>query len=250
MPRKRRTPSSLTSTPVLIHLEVEGDQIWDARETATVQQAALDVGNAIARDIQSVTEQSRRITGLLSESGAEVEPAAPLEPVDAFLKVYGRPVRFLRKEVPSGGTWWGETKSRDLVLVFRNAPHSFAGDAPSSVGNRPEFSVHELGHVFENVILAAIGVRKGRNSIPSSQVNRPNGFYQPLLQPKRFQQSQDLGRGEIFADMFLGWVYDRWETIDGKPDSPLREAGIARKQFMERIMIELIETAISHNQTP
>jgi hypothetical protein len=45
--------------------------------------------------------------------------------------------------------------------------------------------------------------------------------------------------------MFIGWVYDRWETIDGQPGSPLKPMGVARKQFMDGIMIELIEIAMS-----
>jgi hypothetical protein len=220
--------------------------MWDEHERSTIQQAALDVGTAIARDINRVTEQFQRLRELLIAAGKEVQPVLPIEPADAYLKVFGRPVTFLRKADAASGLNWGETRSRDLVWVFRNAPHSVAGDVPATVSNRPEFSVHELGHVFENVIFAAVGVKRGRNSIPPNLVNRPNGFFQL----RRFQQSQDPGRGEIFADMFIGWVYNRWETIDGSPISPLRDAGIARKKFMDGIMIDLIEAAMTLNKNP
>jgi hypothetical protein len=247
MAKKRKSKKSNISnddvTSELIRMEVEGDQVWDDRERVIVQQAALDVGNAIARDIQRLAERSRRLQTAINGSSEDTPSPIPMSATDAFLKTYGRPVRFMRKKDPSGGSWWGETKSRDLVFVFRNAPHSFPGDTPAAVGNRPEFSVHELGHVFENVIASAIGTKKGRNSIPSSLLNRTGGFFQR----SRFQQSQDKTPGEIFADMFIGWVYDRWATADGLPESPLKDAGLARKRFMDSIMIDLIEIAISHN---
>ena len=228
----------------LITFGVEAGQIWEESEKSTIQQAALDVGNAISREIIRVTEQFRRLRELLSTEGREDQTIESIEPADAFLKVFGRPVTFLRKATADDSGAWGFTRSRDLVWVHRNAPHSAAGDTPSTVSNRPQFSVHELGHVFENVIADAVGSKKGRNSLPGNLLNRDHGFF-PL---KRFQQSKDLGRGEIFADMFIGWVYDHWQTIDGSPDSPLTDAGIARKKFMDDIMIDLIEAAISHNK--
>lgn len=243
MPEGRDRKRSRNRAPELILLKVEKNQVWDEMERATIQQVALDVGKAIARDIHLVTERSRRLGGLLSEAGVD-SPSIPLiDPADAFRMVYGRPVTFLRKAKPAGGQWWGETVSRDKVNICRNAPHSSTNDATATVGTRPQFSVHELGHVFENVIQAAIGKKRGREDMPPSLVNRPNGFL-----PGRWQQSPKVERGEIFADMFVGWVYDRWETIDGSPDSPLREMGLDRKNFMDGIMIELIEIAMAHNK--
>jgi hypothetical protein len=46
-----------------------------------------------------------------------------MEPADAFLKVFGRPVRFLRKAETADLGNWGFTTRRDLVWVYRNAPH-------------------------------------------------------------------------------------------------------------------------------
>ena len=226
----------------LINLLVESNQSWDDQERSTIEQAALDVGMAFARDINNFMEQYRRLREMLIAAGEEVEPVQPIEPDVAFLKVFGNPVNFVRKDEAANG-FWGFTISRREVWVYSNAPHSATGEFPSTVGNRPQFTVHELGHAFENVILAAIGTKKGRNSIPSSLRNRDNGFF-PL---GRYQQSRDLGAGEIFADMFIGWVYDRWATIDGLPDSPLREAGHDRKNFMDSIMIDLIREAMAHN---
>jgi hypothetical protein len=157
----------------------------------------------------------------------------------------------LRKAEAASGLNWGETRLRDLVWVFSNAPHFVAADSPATVGNRPEFSVHELGHAFENEIFDALGRKKGRESLPAKFLIRRkiDGVNDGFFQLGRFQQSnQNKTNGEIFADMFIGWVYDRWETIDGLSDSPLTDFGTDRKKFMDGIMIDLIEAAISHNK--
>jgi hypothetical protein len=110
------------------------------------------------------------------------------------------------------------------------------------VGNRPQFAVHELGHAFENVIQDMLGTKLGRNTLARNSLllNRPNGFFHL----RRFQQSPDSSPGEIFADMFIGWVYDRWQLSNSSiPDSPLTEAGHARNNFMAGIMTELIKVA-------
>jgi hypothetical protein len=232
---------------MLINFIAEGDQVWEEQEVATVEQAALDIGAAIARDISQVFDRFQRLHAMFVAPGDVRAPMAAIDPAEAFLQVYGRPIRFVRKAVNASGTFWGETFPPDRVEVYRNAPHTVLADAPASVGNRPQFAVHELGHAFENVCFAAFHAKKGRESIPTNLLNRPKGFFQI----RRFQQSpQNNGRGEIFADMFIGWVYDRWETLDGLPDSPLRETGMARKRFMADIMIDLLEAIINHNRNP
>jgi hypothetical protein len=229
----------------LVTFQVEAGQIWEESEKLTIQQAALDIGTAIARDINRIMEQSLRLGAALTEDGEELPARQPIEPDVAFLKVFGRPVTFLRKANAVNG-FWGQVRLRDLIWVHSNAPHFAAGDSPATVGNRPQFSVHELGHAFENVLLDAIGQKLGRNSLPANLVNRPNGFFPS----GRFQQSKDLGRGEIFADMFIGWVYDRWQPINNLPDGLLTDAATARKKFMDDIMVDLIQAAISHNNNP
>jgi len=227
----------------LINFQVEPNQIWEEIETSTVQQAALDIGTAIARDIN----RSRLAAGLSAE-GEEGPSPELLEPADAFVKVFGRPVRFLRKASSMGPTgFWGQAILRDLIWVHSNARHSSADDRIAAVSNRPQFAVHELGHAFENMLLDAVGQKKGRNSLPNSLANRTAGFFHL----GRFQQSKDLGRGEIFADMFIGWVYDRWQLKNTNLlDGPLTDAGTARKKFMDDIMVDLIDAAMTHNKNP
>lgn len=229
----------------IITFQVDAGEVWHESEITTIRQAALDIGKAIVRDLDHAREQP---PGPSERPNADEEiPDVPtlMEPADAFLNVFARPVRFLRKAETPELKNWGFAARRDLIFVFRNAPHFFEDDNFAAVGNRPQFAVHELAHAFENVILDAMNTKMGRDSLPASLINRPNGFFHF----KRYQQSIEITRGEIFADMFIGWVYDRWQLSNSSvPESPLTEAGHARKNFMADIMINLIQAAISHNR--
>jgi hypothetical protein len=77
-------------------------------------------------------------------------------------------------------------------------------------GATPRVVVHEIGHSFDwsndgfdydvKDGLAVAGLR-----------NRNSGFAGPL---NRWQFSDQITDVEIFADMFVGWVYGRWDPID------------------------------------
>jgi hypothetical protein len=236
--------------PDLILFDVEAGQRWQEAERTTVLQAALDIGNAVLRETPRILEKFPSLEGLLVAAGNGDEPAHPIEPATAFLRTFGNPVVFLRKATADPNGAWGFARSRSLVWIHKNAIAVSTDDRFSAISNRPQFTVHELGHVFENVIADALGVRKGRDSLPPRFLFRrkptttnDDGFF--LL--RRFQQSQDLGRGEIFADMFIGWVYDRWRTNLRRRDETLTKFGADRKLFMDEIMIDLLQAAILHN---
>ncbi len=42
---------------------------------------------------------------------------------------------------------------------------------------------------------------------------------------------------EVFADMYLGWVYNKWDIQD--PHSP-KDRGMERENFMDRTMTRLL----------
>jgi hypothetical protein len=238
--------------PDLILFDVEAGQRWEEAEKSTVLQAALDIGNAILRDAPRMLEKFPSLEDSLIVAGNGDQPARQVEPAEAFLRTFGNPVVFLRKATASEVGAWGFARSRQLVWIHKNAIAVSSDDRFSAISNRPQFSVHELGHVFENVIADALGIRKGRDSLPprflvrrKAPATTDDGFF--LL--RRFQQSQDKGRGEIFADMFIGWVYDRWRTNLRRRDDRLTQFGADRKSFMDDIMIDLLQAAISDNNT-
>jgi hypothetical protein len=94
--------------------------------------------------------------------------------------------------------------------------------------------VHEMGHVFDNIL----GFEP-RKSITSSLltgrgVDVNNGFYGTKVVGWQWRLSGSNGPEEIFADMFVGWVYNRWETE--KRFDILTPLGQARSDFMNENM--------------
>ena len=66
--------------------------------------------------------------------------------------------------------------------------------------------IHEIGHMFENVIAYKLPDGKeykpARSSLPSYLANNREGLGTQWI----WQQSDDISPGEIFADMFVGWA--------------------------------------------
>ncbi len=66
--------------------------------------------------------------------------------------------------------------------------------------------IHEIGHMFENTIAYRLPDGKlykpARSSLPSYLANNREGMGTQWI----WQQSSDKSSGEIFADMFVGWV--------------------------------------------
>jgi hypothetical protein len=60
-----------------------------------------------------------------------------------------------------------------------------------------------------------------------------------------FQQSCDPYFGEESADMFLGWVYGKWEM---NPDGSTSAGGTQRANFLDVNMAEWINTAKNNNR--
>jgi len=100
--------------------------------------------------------------------------------------------------------------------------------------------IHELGHAFN--------VRLGRipeNAVASysvvidnkswSLVSRPDGFYRDNTGDFTWVQSPYPTSTEIFADMFLGWIYNKWAN------DPY---GKERAKFMDDHMKVWIENAM------
>jgi hypothetical protein len=163
-----------------------------------------------------------------------------------FSSRHGQIVQRLIKEDGSDA-YWAETRSSNEIWIFDNA------DAREVSQRR--FVVHEVGHAFENALLGALGSKLGQNTLGKqeyrdlwyrSNEHLPSSISEAERDPNRgfagghgdWQWSSREGsdwRGEIFADMFVGWVYKQWAVTD---------LGQQRAEFMDTYMPGWIVEAI------
>jgi len=114
----------------------------------------------------------------------------------------------------------------------------------------PRFIIHETGHAFENEVLTKLK-DSVRGPITDSLWLRSyddenfGGFsggrgiwqFSPGVggydDKKTDDTSDDTdGRGEIFADMFIGWTFNKWE-MSGNYPTKLSAKGQERADFMD-----------------
>jgi len=94
---------------------------------------------------------------------------------------------------------------------------------------------HELGHGIDQR-----GGRAARTNLAAvwdnENLRRANGGFAGDF--PGWQQSEGEGEGEVFADMFLGWTYNRWERS---------ETGTRRSQYVNANMPSIIALAVANN---
>jgi hypothetical protein len=150
----------------------------------------------------------------------------------------------------SNSNYWGMSAGKQDIYVFLNA-------TTDDIATRPRFFVHEIGHSFEKAINANSGfwirseMQTGTEYWDNDMYWRSPGYGGFADDFLYWQFSKDEGpydtkgtkttdddtdgRGEIFADMFIGWVYNQWEATD---------LGNARSDFMDYHMPIWIADAI------
>jgi hypothetical protein len=132
----------------------------------------------------------------------------------------------------------GWTKSPSLILIKE---FYSSGTYTNYLERSVHLVLHELGHAFNALMENLIGEKAAPyNQLYLTQANDPTfpnregsdalnfGFAGPRY---NWQQSASSSYTEEFADMFLGWSYNRWEedsdglTVDGQ----------ARSDWMDRM---------------
>jgi hypothetical protein len=172
-------------------------------------------------------------------------------------KSHGGKVRFVSKYSVSPG-YWGEAYNSSEIWIYAMAQldstdqnaitRYFAsvdrvGDAFLDEAYK-RFIVHEMGHVFD--------VRMGQaprqtvaattELINTVETGYANGFYAPHADAWQYrlsdQKTHDL---EVFADQFIGWVYNKWELNE---EGNYTDMAITRSDFMEEYMTRWIREKI------
>lgn len=179
-------------------IDFEGD--WTEEEMRAAHQAALDTGAAFAR--------MNRRQGLTAEQ--------------AFLMAYGGKVTF--EMVATGAC----DISADCVAGVREADPRRVEFFRESMGRSLEGNgtliVHELGHVYDELHNNAPSAALGRATTHQGQslgqrnirvgTEMIHGFAFDARPNLTWQKSNANTNEEVFADMFIGWVYNTWGQND------------------------------------
>ena len=170
-------------------------------------------------------------------------------PFLAFTSIHDEKITF--RKLNSDG--WGEVSDFHTINIYRDGYFFQVGDFfndgkithgrinPVLTGSHAEkwakykrFITHEVGHAFDNATYV-IGNQLGRNAVHKSRgtdhdvISDLTGFAGPR-QDWQWRLARMDTHTEIFADMFVGWVYDQFEVDE---ESKLTEMGQRRYDFMK-----------------
>jgi len=170
-------------------------------------------------------------------------PGWDLSAEEAFLLVYGGSVSFKKMGGENRDGYWGETFLRDdgsHEIEIYGKPEHFVGD--------DHWAVHELGHAFVNAVTGANPIATVEFAQGYGFVDRPDDFREDMnwgFAGGRYewQRSASGDAAEEFADMYLGWVYGKWQTRD---DGSLSTFGAQRSTFMNYYMPYWVDLAVSN----
>lgn len=150
-------------------------------------------------------------------------------PVYAFRKIYSKGMKFewrtncywcrSREDIERcGGNFAGScaaggavTLSSSHIMISSLSQHS---DPQRDFIRRRNNIVHELGHAFDQIMgeQPRLAVSNGWANLQRGDVEGENYGFASALNVRDWQQNPANENHEVFADMFLGWVFNRWAT--------------------------------------
>lgn len=218
---------------------------WSTSEESAIRLATWNVATSYAKAYNGIV---RLFSKYLCESEDFLfNYLNRLSPNEAFLTLHGGAVEFVRKAETASqyfrgpSSAWGYTLSARKIFIFNNASETDVAE--------PRFIIHELAHAFENALVETIGNKAGREELREAELwtrNAPGelygGFAGGLGDWQWSRQEGASNRGEIFADQFVGWVYDRW--AEDPVTGTWTRLGQMRADYMNRRMPGWIFRAI------
>ena len=208
----------------LIIFKNDPGEKWTAEEQNILNANAQAVADALAGAMNQEN-------WLLWKTG-EAESYSRIDATNAFYKNFDGAIVARRSSYDCG--CWAEHRGR--VDGTHYEIWVYSSTSSNDLLNHPLLFTHEIGHAFD----AARGIDAG--SVVPTDLLRPinsdgivgtdsnGGNYGYFGSHYRWQFGRDPNNraGEEFADMFVGWVYNRWERSD---------LGIRRQEFMSALMV-------------
>ena len=187
----RRVPTRFSSTTPLVKFSSVTGESWTTAEKQAIQHGAWQAAKA------------------LYDNGTFASPR------DAFLETYGNSVTWHKtgkscKEATGDNLCYAQVQTGQLIHIFTDI---YDKDGVSKIPNAntsDRWAVHELGHAFESRVNGAKTWGYVRKQLPDNIANR-NGFAGGYPGWQQSTCTVDC-KNEIFADMFVGWTYQKWET--------------------------------------
>ena len=167
-------------------------------------------------------------------------------PSETFLALYNGQITFHKTGTDGCPTkvCYGEWAGNNRINVYTDI---YEKDAQGNLTNNSKipkewagarWAVHELGHGFEAKVNNVLGAYHVRNNLPENVANR-EGFAGDY--PGWQQSTCSINcNGEIFADMFVGWVYQQWKKNPGT--GMLTDAAQAKADHMTTNMSVWMDT--------
>lgn len=217
-----------TKSKSLLIFRNDPGQNWTQKEKDILNANAQAVAGALARAMN-------KENWMLWKSG-DIESYSSIGATDAFYKTFGGPIVARRSAYDCDGCW---AEHRGKVDGTHYEIWVYSSTSANDVINHPLLFTHEIGHAFD----AARGI--DANSVIPSDLLRPvnsdgivgtdaNGEYYGYFGPHyqwQFGRDPNNHAGEEFADMFVGWVYNRWEGS---------AMGTQRQEFMNALMVSYL----------
>lgn len=203
----------------------QGDCTWSQAEIDTIWASAMTVGRRLALTLHETYGWN------LSAS-------------DAFLLVYGGSVNFQKMGVACAQGCWGRSTGRNSIEVYTDIVD---GGVNRLIGDR-HWAVHELGHSFVNATGGSLPLTHYENLQRVGYADRGGtclnncGFAGGQWE---WQRSGSGETSEEFADMFLGWVYNQWESGGTAATNGLTLNGYQRSLFMNNLMPTYVDMTVN-----
>jgi RHS repeat-associated protein len=179
-------------------------------------------------------------------------------PTKAFFMIHGGPIRFMKTDFVAS---MGYTHRRNLI-EFRYHEMKSGDIQGDYIPDYPNVVTHEIGHAFDNAVMFHTGIKTSPN-VPIELIRpqcydengdllgRCNEDPDPLTGGYEYWfgyagglGSWQFGQGgleEEFADMFIGWVYNKWKVTDLPTGSHYASRDRVMNQLMNESLTKIFE---------